>query len=80
VGFPHQKLPERPSPESEAESASRQPAGRRRYSFAAYGQAFDLDCGGGYCAAEFQVTRDFGDIEKQFLQVPRYRDFFYGIR
>jgi hypothetical protein len=35
--------------------------------FAADGQAFDLDGGGGDCAAEFQVAGDFGNVEEKFF-------------
>src|SRR3954463_3546292 len=44
--------------------------------FAAYCQAIDPDCGGGYCAAEFEVVGNLGDVEKKIFQIARDRDFF----
>src|SRR4051812_11827926 len=44
--------------------------------FAAYCQAIDPDCGGGYCAAEFEVVGNIGDVEEEIFQIARNGNFF----
>ena len=52
------------------------PAPHKLRLFAADYQAVDADGWAGHGAAEFQVVCDFGDVEEEFFQISRDRDFF----
>src|SRR5271154_4240599 len=46
---------------------------------AAHSQPVNSYGGASHRAAEFEVVCNLGDIEKHFLQIAGYRDFFHGI-